>query len=55
MTDYPPAGNYRLHLSDGRVLERPMSPDWVWDDTFGGAHIVGWERLDHEARQQGEG
>lgn len=37
---YPPAGTYTLHLSDGRTITRPMSPDWVWEDTFGGAVIV---------------
>ena len=36
---YPPEGVYRLLLSDGRVLVRPMSPDWTWDDTFNGARI----------------
>ena len=51
---YPPAGLYRLFLSDGRVMVRPMFPDWVWDDTFGGAYIDAAERID-EALAHHEG
>ena len=36
---YPPAGTYHLVLSDGREIIRPMSADWIWDDTFGCARI----------------
>ena len=46
---YPPAGIYRLTFSDGAVRIIPMTPDWVWDDTWHGAKIDLAERLPDEA------